>query len=227
MTNNRSYNYPRFRTDLYDLAPDGIAIGDKLPDLQMQDLDGNPVPLSEWRGTPLVIETGSVTCPAFIANVDAMNDLAEAHPDVAFVVIYTREAHPGRRIRHHDTTTAKTACARQLTTTFAERRTVLIDDINGTAHRVLGALPDMVYIIDANGTVAGRANWNDPQAVEDALRHLAENPRPGRLHTTARPDMRTAIAVLRRAGWTAVSDFAVDHLGAGRRTHGDVNPTPQ
>lgn len=193
-------------------------------------LDGTEVLLRDWHGAPLVIETGSVTCPAFISNIAAMNELAEVHPEVVFVVIYSREAHPGRRIGSHDTMAAKIACASQLDTMFFERRTTLvddIDDIDDTAHRALGALPDMAYIVASDGTIAGRADWNDPNVVNKALQRLADEPRPGLLRTNSRPDMRTTIRVLRRAGWTAVADFAIGHLGVRRRTHTATPSTPE
>lgn len=51
-----------------------------------------------------------------------------------------------------------------------DQRLVLVDDLEGTVHRAYGALPNYVDIIDPQGTVVFRSDWNKPKAVREALR---------------------------------------------------------
>jgi hypothetical protein len=90
------------------------------------------------------------------------------------VFIYTREAHPGEDVPHHDSFESKLACARLLRDETGIRRPILVDDLAGTAHRRYGSMPNMTWVIDRGGLVAYKANWTSAANVEAfVVRYLA------------------------------------------------------
>jgi peroxiredoxin len=205
------YNYDRFGLEHRVLDQlGGVRVGEAAPDFTATRLDGSQVKLSDFRGKPVVVETGSVSCPMYVSHVESMNALAFRFPDVVFLVLYVREAHPGQRIRAHRDTAQKAAAARILVGQEREDRTVVIDDIAGTAHRYYGAMPNTVHLIDGDGVVAFRAMWNDPPAVEAALRKVLVGQDAATVRTRFRPaGVCTVLRVLRRAGWRALWDFVI------------------
>ncbi|MDJ0925441.1 MAG: redoxin domain-containing protein [Acidimicrobiia bacterium] len=205
-----SYNYSRFRTSFYDLATfDGPRVGEAMPDFELTTIDGSPIRLSELLDRPLVLETGSVTCPMYAKGVEAMQELAARHPEVRFAVLYVREAHPGGRVGPHQSVSEKRLRAASLADVHDDHRLVLVDDLDGTAHRSLGLLPDSVYIVGTDGQVRFRGDWADPAAVEtvlaarDAAIDLPEHFPP------AKPAPPLAIRTLLVGGLAAVWDFLV------------------
>jgi len=214
------YNYRRFRPEVYDLASfDGPTVGQRVENLELMTLKGDTVRLSDFDGRPVVIETGSLTCPMYAKNIGAMNKLAAQHPDVAFVVLYVREAHPGERIRPHDSTETKQHLARSLRERLQERRRVLVDNTEGVTHRALGSLPNMIYVLDADRTVRFRADWNTPAIIESILEETAPVDLVSREHfPPTKPSPVIAIRTLAYGGFLAIADFVVG-LPALMRLH--------
>ncbi len=204
-----SYNYARFRSARYDLAAfDGPVVGDPMPDVGLEDLDGQRRSFADYRGQTLVVETASITCPMYVKGIGPMTELARRHGDVAFVVLYVREAHPGERLGPHRGRADKREAAERLAPTLGEKREVLIDDLGGTAHKALGAFPNMVYIAGPDGRVRFRSDWADPSAVAEVL---ADTASPDLLATSHRPPAKpspvTAVRTLLTGGWVALFDF--------------------
>lgn len=83
--------------------------------------------------------------------------------------IYTREAHPGEHVGHHDSFERKLANARLLRDEIGIRRPILVDDLAGTAHRAYGYMPNMTWVIDRGGRVVYKANWTSAANVESLL----------------------------------------------------------
>lgn len=219
------YNYEHFGLEHRTMDQlGGVRVGEPAPDFTATRLDGTSVRLSDFRGKPVVLETGSVSCPMYVSHVDAMNALAYRFSDVAFIVLYVREAHPGQQIRAHRSTEQKAAAARIAVEEEREGRTILIDDLAGSGHQLYGAMPNTVHVIDADGVVAFRAMWNDPAAVDAALRRVLAGQDTAAVRSRFRPaGPATLTRVLRRAGWRAVWDFATAfprvasaHLRPGR-----------
>jgi hypothetical protein len=97
------------------------------------------------------------------------------------VFVYTREAHPGEDVPHHDSFDRKLACARLLRDETGIRRPILVDDLAGSAHRRYGLMPNMTWVIGRGGRVAYKANWTSAANVEAFLTRFlaagAERPR--------------------------------------------------
>ncbi|RVW00863.1 TlpA family protein disulfide reductase [Rhodococcus spongiicola] len=204
------YNYRRFDPSEYPLHQEfgGPKIGDPAPDFRVTDIDGAEVALSDFRSRFVVLETGCATCPMFGKGITTMNALAYRFPEVAFLVLYIREAHPGENVGPHRCLADKTAAANLLRQEEREGRRILIDTLDGQVHKAYGGMPNVIYVIDPQGTVVFRNMWNDPSAVEEALKQAMAGGDPSRLR--ARPRLASpAVArrVMRRAGRQAVLDM--------------------
>lgn len=206
-TNN--YNYETFSASLYTLdAFDGPKVGEEAVDFTATTLDGQRVKLSDYYGKPIILETGSFTCPQYVARINPMNQFATEYPEFEFLVLYVREAHPGDNIGNHASTEEKTSLAQRTRNEEGENRTILVDDLNGTVHQAYGSLPNMFYVIDADGTILARSDWNDTSAVRNSLEKLKAGESLSDSQYGFRPVAPpVVIRVLSRAGGDAVVDF--------------------
>jgi len=88
---------------------------------------------------------------------------------VRSVFIYTREAHPGENYRHHRSMDDKRRNARAFVEHSRLRRQVLLDDLQGSAHRAYGLLPNMSWIVGRGGLIHYKSAWTGSDDVADAL----------------------------------------------------------
>lgn len=207
-----TYNYRHFGPEHYDFRSfDGPRPGDKAPDFEAFTLDGEMVSLSDFRGKWVVLETGSITCPITDSKVHAMDKLHRQYEDVVFILLYTREAHPGEHYDAHESTDAKLERASTFADEYNLKREVLVDDATGTAHRKYGSMPNSVHIINPDGVVVMRGDWNDVKTVRAVL----EERDPDRIYERevyrGRPlfftEKKGVRRVLANAGPRAVWDF--------------------
>ena len=203
------YNYDTFALSAIP-QPETFAgpkVGQNILDFTATRLDGTSVRLSDYLGQVTVLETGSITCPIYADTADEMNLLATKYPQVAFLLLYTHEAHPGEKIGPHCTFEDKFANANMMRPLVNEQREILVDDIAGTAHVVYGGFPNMLYLIDRDGTVLMRGHWSDPSTLDEALERLQNQESLTGLRFNFRyPNMLKAFKTLLRGGWKAVFD---------------------
>lgn len=211
---SQEYNYHDFTPQIYDFtAQSGLQPGDNLPDITLLNISGDPVKLKSLLGKILVLETGSATCPLYVGKIKSMNAVAAKHKDVNFAVIYVREAHPGSKISAHTTQDAKLKSAQLLQSTEPENRTILVDTLFGNLHEKLGLLPNMAYVIAADGTVLYRADWNTPDKIDAVLQAVQSGaPTPNEPSNFTPVSAKYSLRVLYRAGGIkAILDFLI-HL---------------
>ena len=91
---------------------------------------------------------------------------------VQFLFLYTREAHPGENYPAHRSVEQKLAQARAFKEVLKVDRSILVDDLAGTAHKLYGSLPNMTYLISRGGRVLFRSDWTDPPTIEDAINYM-------------------------------------------------------
>jgi Iodothyronine deiodinase len=207
-SHHQPYNYARFKPKFYDLEHfPGPKPGEKFPSIQLNDGKGNEIPIDHYKGEWVVIETGSVTCPQYVANINFMKDLQEKYPKVEFLLLYIREAHPGNKIPSHKTFEEK--CMRaNLSKKYDEFRPAFIDDLDGHTHKKLGMLPNCIYILNPEQVVVFRSDWNVPMEIDRVLKksdpeaiflddHFEPKPAPPLLATK----------VLLNAGWESFLDL--------------------
>ncbi|MEP4032499.1 deiodinase-like protein [Roseibium polysiphoniae] len=203
-----SYNYDEFSTSDYDFDRiDGVALGGKAKDFTLETTDGESRRLLDFSGEFLVLEMGSRTCPLFQSRRNIMQPLEREFSNLSFAVLYVREAHPGSNIPGHKSFEDKATCARQLKEADGETRTVFIDTFEGLAHQAYGSMPNAVFIINKNGCVVFRSDWNNPSSTRKALRELVEG-RPITARSFFRPAVPTvAIRTMKNAGKGSAADF--------------------
>jgi hypothetical protein len=203
------YNYDRYSMSEYDLGSfPGPRAGEEAWDFTLTTLDGREVSLSDYRGKWVVIETGSITCSMYVKNIGGVRRLENKFPDVEFLLVYVREAHPGSRLRPPQDQAEKLVLGGRLKEIYGDPRDILVDTLDGDMHRRYGALPNMVYIIDPDGRIAYRCDWAFPANIKRVLDN-----RPN-IDTQEHVQIITAapwimVPVVLRGGWDALWDLLV------------------
>jgi peroxiredoxin len=203
-----SYNYDKFSTDDYEFdSIVGPTVGDKAPDFELTTSTGAPKRLLDFDTDFLVLEMGSITCPLFQSRRGLMGGLEHEFEQVTSAVLYVREAHPGALVKAHQNFEEKQSCALRLKEQDNEGRTILVDDFEGGTHKAYGAMPNAVFIINRDGIVVFRAEWNNPSAVRKAIKDLVAGKAP-RAKAYFRPPLPwRAIQTFKQAGNGSASDF--------------------
>ena len=142
------YNNKRFKVSDYNFEMFiGPRAGDQVKDYTLTDLKtGEDVKLTDFNGKWVVIETGSSTCSMYTKNIPDMKEIVDEFPDVEFVIVYVREAHPGERLGPHQNMEEKLSAAKLVAPRYGEHRRVLVDNLDGDFHRAYGAMPNVVYM---------------------------------------------------------------------------------
>lgn len=169
----------------------GPAKGSQAPGFSLQTLDGKSVRLSEFIGKkPVVLEFGSYTCPVFRGHHGRMEKLYAKYRDrVAFLMIYTTEAHPNKDPSPYTgkewvtkPNKARGILYRQ-PTNEAERKKVasdaraeleitmplLLDDMQDSTWNAYGRAPNSGYLIGMDGRIKLRQGWLKPKDLEKAI----------------------------------------------------------
>lgn len=180
----------------HDLAP---PPGGPAPEFTLTDTAGNQVSLEQVVGhKPVVIQLGSYTCPVFRYRRFAMQPLRERYRErVAFLVIYTQEAHPVgapspyrdeewvpwiNRLARIDVGQPPDLAARIDQARFARQAMdanvrFLVDGDDNAVWRSYGAAPSPAFVLDRSGRVVLRQPWVEPGEIERTLeRLLADQP---------------------------------------------------
>jgi hypothetical protein len=109
-----------------------------------------------------------------VGEVSPLNALYQRYRDQGFefFTIYVREPHPGEHYGPHRTWEQKLKFARDCREQDGIHNPVLVDDLEGTVHRLYGLMPNMIYIIDKNGKIIYKAMWTDHGEIESVLANL-------------------------------------------------------
>ncbi len=178
-------------------GPEG---GKPAPDFLLKDLQGKEVSLKQFRKIrPVVLVTGSYTCPIYRRQLAALNRLYERYGDrVALFVVYTVEAHPIKDpspYRGKEWVTEQNLREKILLrqpTSYTERVTlasrcqidlrspvpILVDGMDNEVWTRYGEAPNAAYLIDYEGKVRLRQGWFDPVRFEQALLELLQEESP-------------------------------------------------
>lgn len=194
----RAYRFQRFRTALLidDLTFGSQAPGpgDKIPAFDLPTLDGGRFSSSDLGGRPVLLAIGSRTCPITESSGPVLRRLhAEYGDKIRFVLVNTREAHPGDLFGQPRTREEKWAHATELRRHHDIPFEVAVDDIDGALHRALTPKPNSAYLLDPAGTIRYRAHWaNDERGLRSALSACVQGRTPPRDRSrgTVRPLMR-------------------------------------
>lgn len=205
--NTSNYNYKHFNPTDYNFNDfKGPKPGESFIDFEATTIDGNTVRLSDFLDQTIVLDTGSITCPMYANTKSPMNQLQEQYPDMHFLLLYVREAHPGGRTKEISQFEDKMKNAKSMGRLYHEKRVVLVDSLDGTAHKLYGAMPNMTYVIGTDGIIKFRANWTNIEALKKVLKH------PNQIETNdyysvVKPPIYVAIRTLLIGGFRALFEF--------------------
>jgi hypothetical protein len=175
------YNYdhfhPKYVLEDAKLAanPKGVTPGDVAPDFELRDTEGRLWRLSELRGKPVVLITGSATCPLTHGSVYGLEEVHRELRDRAhWFYLYVREAHPGERLPSHRSFEQKREQAELFRQADQVPWPVLVDDLEGTVAHAYTTLPNAQILIDADGIVAFRGDVAHGPTLYRALNELIQ-----------------------------------------------------
>ncbi|WP_103070863.1 TlpA family protein disulfide reductase [Aquimarina sediminis] len=205
------YNYRHFKATDYDFTNfKGPKAGEKYIDFEARTLDGRIVSLSNYLDKPIVLDTGSITCPMYANSKTHMISLQEQYPNIHFLLLYVREAHPGGKINRITSLDEKISNAKSSLKLHNEKRTILVDDLEGTAHQLYGAMPNMTYVIGTDSIIKFRANWTNIDALKKVLLKIDTNHIETQdYYPVVKPSLPTAIRTLMIGGIRALYEFII------------------
>lgn len=177
----------------------GPAVGEEAPKLTVRDTLGRELELETlWAEKPLVLVTGSWSCPVYRRQAPELQRLFERYgPRAKFAVLYTVEAHPSGSASPYTgeewltDENRREGILLQQPETFEERAELasrsraalklgmpfLVDGIENEAWEAYGNAPNACYVINSEGEVLARQDWLDPPALEkEILAALQEAP---------------------------------------------------
>ncbi len=222
-----TYAYDTFTTglileDMYFRSSDP-GPGDKVPEFDLELIAGGRLHSDDLGGRPVLLVFGSRTCPVTVSARAPLGKLHERYGDrVRFVLVNTREAHPGEHIPQPKSLADKRKHAHQLAAFMGANFEMALDDLTGKFHRAMGPKPNSAYILAPDGTILFRAHWaNDTASLGPALEAAATGkplPKP-QSRRLVRPLLKAIgflPGVVRAGGrkverdvWRAVPPFAV------------------
>lgn len=221
--NNIEYNYKHFNPKDYNFNTfEGPKAGEMFIDFQAITLDGKDVSLSDYLDKPIVLDTGSITCPMYANTTTAMNELQKQYQNIHFLLLYIREAHPGGKTANITNMLEKTDHAKLTHKYYNEQREILIDSVDGVAHKLYGSMPNMTYVIGTNGIVKFRANWTNIDALKTVLKTIeTDSIEKKDFYVIVKPAPWIAIRTLLIGGVSALIEFFMG-LPQLMRQHNEV-----
>jgi hypothetical protein len=153
---------------------------------EMPDSNGSVVRLV-GTGRPLLLVTGSMTCPMTASAMPGLLDLHHEFGDrVDFALLSAREAHPGEHYPQPKSQAEVRERASELRDFYGVPFAVLVDDVNGALHRRLDSKPNAAFLFDRAGTLEFRALWSsDERHLRAAVDGVANRQTPARSESTA------------------------------------------
>jgi len=90
--------------------------------------------------------------------------------DVVFLVLYTREPHPGiGGFKQTRTLDEKAKLARICRSKYKMGRTVVVDTLDSKYQRAYGGLPNNAYVINKQGIVVYKEAWSNSRSLDRVL----------------------------------------------------------
>jgi iodothyronine deiodinase-like protein len=154
------------------------------------------------------LDTGSITCPMYANSKTPMNRLQEEYPNIHFLLLYVREAHPGGRTKNLTSMAEKVSNARSMLKLYHEKRKILVDTLDGNTHSLYGSMPNMTYVIGTDGIVKFRANWTNIEALKKVLQNI-DNVETTDKYKVVKPPLYIAFRTLLIGGVRALYEFLI------------------
>jgi len=89
-----------------------------------------------------------------------------------FFTLWVREPHSGGRYPQPETIEQREQYAHDFCKADHSTVPVILDDMEGTIHRLFGYFPNSVVVLDERGRVAYRATWSDNREIRRIVKSL-------------------------------------------------------
>lgn len=175
---NGTYNYEHFTAaeltgDLREYPTRGPRAGEEAPRFHLRDTDGREWRLEELLGRPVVLVTGSASCPMTRGSMPALKRVFEEfRDDVHWFTLYVREQHPGEKLPAHTSYEQKVDHAQFLQRAENVPWPILVDALDGSIHQAYGSLPNAAFLIGTDGRIALRQRIAHAPTLQRGLEAL-------------------------------------------------------
>ena len=92
------------------------------------------------------------------------------------MVVYVRDPHPEepayRQYTQPENIDQRKQYAQELADTRSMDATVIVDSMADETSKEYGSLPNMVYVIDRDGTIAYKATWTLSEKIDQVLSQM-------------------------------------------------------
>jgi glutathione peroxidase-family protein len=203
-----------------------VRVGTKAPDFALPDLSGKTVRLFGYRGkSSVVLMFGSVTCGATATQLRAGQPSIRSlytrykKKGFEFLLIYTKEPHPGENIPQPTTIAERVKNAVQLKEEEKVNFPILIDAPDNAVRNAYRGWSNGIFVVNKEGVLVFRSSWTHgpelaqvlhdlyawekAQARDELIRICYSERLVGLLR-----NKRISASVHRRAGPRATQDFA-------------------
>jgi peroxiredoxin len=183
--------------DLYG----GPEPGASAPEFNLKTIEGRFVSLQDLRArNPVVLVTGSYSCPAFRRSSRAIGELHSRYADrITFLILYTVEAHPkagqsfyppggkhqrkvnrreGILVAQPQKYEERVKLAAQCRDALSLDIVIAIDDMDNQVWVAYGAAPNAAYLIDRDGKVLARQGRFDPPTFGHSIERFVSGLTP-------------------------------------------------
>lgn len=181
----REYNYKHVRAETFledmSFRREAPSPGDGLPHFELPTTEGTMLSSQALlRKGPLLLVTGSLTCPMTKSSAPMLNRLHSEFGDrVQMALLHVREAHPGENWDQPHTSETKIEHAHRLKERYNFTFPVLVDDPDGSVHLQLDGKPNSAWLANSEGRIVYRALWaGDETGLRQALEAASCGQRP-------------------------------------------------
>ncbi len=155
---------------------DRTHIGEAAPEINLTTTTGEKFRLKDLRGTNVAIMFVAMTCPPARLEIKKWEELVTkfASSDVHFILIYSREQHPGEagyRGYHHTISDEDRATyADELAETTS--LDIAIDPVSEVTLNEYGIVPNGAFVVDRKGRIVFKTPWADAKKISVVLENL-------------------------------------------------------
>jgi AhpC/TSA family len=147
-------------------SADKARVGTAAPDFELPDLGGKKVRLFGYRGKAnVVLMFGSVTCGATATQLRAGNPSIRSlysrykRKGFEFLLIYTKEPHPGENIPQPTKVEEQVKNAVRLKRKEKVNFSILIDTLDNAVRNAYRGLSNGIFVVNKEGMLVFRSSW--------------------------------------------------------------------
>src|SRR5215510_13816849 len=172
--------FPAHRLEgAFGFSAHGVRVGTKAPDFTLADLGGKTVRLSRCRGKfNVVLMFVSVTCGATATQLRAVRPSIRSlytrykKKGFKFLLIYTKEPHPGESIPQPTTFEERVENAARLKQEEKVNFPILIDTPDNAVRNAYRGWSNGIFVVNKEGLLVFRSSWTHGPELAQVLHDL-------------------------------------------------------